>query len=240
MRILVVGGGITGLYNSLILSQADHDITIVEKTPFLGGQLRTLKYEYNGESFYFDLGPHIPPKEFKIWTDLCQYTSNINLKTPIESTIRLNDFDLNYPFTLKDLRNYRIFSLIKFLPSYIQTKIVKREESNLQDSLINSWSKAFYETYLKLYMKNFWKINPRFISKEYISRVSAPNIKNMVQFFIQNLLDSNNQNLKYQNRFYTYPKYGIGAVLEPLINRLQKNDVNIMTETVIKSIKNEN
>lgn len=50
MRILIVGGGLAGLFNGYSLFQKKHDIVILEKTAYLGGELRTLSYTLNGLS----------------------------------------------------------------------------------------------------------------------------------------------------------------------------------------------
>lgn len=64
MRIAIVGGGIAGLATAWLL-QADHDVTLYEATPFLGGHARTIPvpcgnrvvYAETGFKYFFD-GPY--------------------------------------------------------------------------------------------------------------------------------------------------------------------------------------
>lgn len=84
MRILIVGAGIAGLYKAYSLMKEGHDVQILEKTKNLGGQLRTIKYEYGNGMYYFDLGPHITPRFHKTWNNLCDRVNSINIPLPIK------------------------------------------------------------------------------------------------------------------------------------------------------------
>lgn len=54
---VVVGGGLVGLFSSILLADRFSSVTLVERAPFLGGLLRSSR-DSNGASF--DLGTHVP------------------------------------------------------------------------------------------------------------------------------------------------------------------------------------
>ncbi len=252
MRILIVGGGLAGLFNGYTLSQKGHDLVILEKTSDLGGELRTLSYNYNGETYFFDLGPHIPPKNYKIWNTLCEKIETMNISLPITSCLKLKRVDLVHPFGVNNIHFPEIFYLVKFGPSFLNSILNKKKEENLKDSLINLWGRAFYAKYLRDYVSNFWKENPKAISKFYKARFAPPKLKYAIQSFYKSFRNksSNSPEIffpypRYGNknaikplkkRFYPYPKYGIEGVLNPLINEMNRTGVQIKRNSIIKKL----
>lgn len=244
MRILIVGGGIAGLLKGYYLSRQNHDIVIIEKTPFLGGELRTLRYNFNGDTYLFDLGPHIPPKNNKIWNTLCKKIEIINLPSSLRVSLKLEKLELIYPLSLKKIYSTIIFCLFKLGPFFLYSVIRKKKEKNFEDSLINSWGATFYKNVLKAYFIKFWKVPPNDISKKYIARIPPPKIK----FFLQKFLDSSilhspkptNKQIKKLTTssigFFPYPIYGIEGVINPLVNELNRSGQNIKRNATIKKI----
>ncbi|MFQ5560842.1 MAG: FAD-dependent oxidoreductase [Nitrospinota bacterium] len=53
-RVLILGGGVTGLTAALTLSRKGHEVTLFESEKRVGGLARTR--EFNGQRY--DLGPH--------------------------------------------------------------------------------------------------------------------------------------------------------------------------------------
>lgn len=259
MRVLIVGGGLAGLFNGYSLSQKKHDIVILEKTAHLGGELRTINYNLNGETFFFDLGPHIPPKNHEIWNKLCKKVDTTYVPLPITSCLKLNKVDLIHPLGVNNIHFPEILYLLKFGPSFLRSALHMKKEENLEDSLINLWGGAFYKTYLKDYISNFWKAHPKNISKSYKARFAPPKIKTVIQSFRKSLSQPNIRlsnspeksflNMKsvindIKNHFlkksYPYPKYGIEGVLDPLINEMNKKGVQIKKNSIIKKLTFQN
>lgn len=61
-RIVIIGGGISGLASAGLLARDGHDVTVLEKAPAVGG--RASSWEHDG--FRFDLGPswYLMPEVF--------------------------------------------------------------------------------------------------------------------------------------------------------------------------------
>jgi monoamine oxidase len=55
MSDLVVGAGLAGLYKAYNLLKDGHDVVILEKKNYVGGQLHTIKYEIENEVYFFDI-----------------------------------------------------------------------------------------------------------------------------------------------------------------------------------------
>ena len=58
-NIVILGGGFTGLRIDYLLNKLDYHVSIIEKNNEIGGIVQTYEYEYEGERFLFDYGPHL-------------------------------------------------------------------------------------------------------------------------------------------------------------------------------------
>ncbi len=254
MRILIIGAGIAGLYKAYSSLKEGHYVQILEKTENLGGQLHTIKFEYGNGSYYFDVGPHIPPRFHKIWNDLCERVNSINIPLPIKVNIKLKPgFDLVFPPDLRIIKNLKfnnILSMIKFIISYLNTSKHKVKEKNLEDSLINSWGSKFYQDHMYPFMSNFWDFEISNISKDFRARVTPPRIRHTIQKNLESIIqkgfNSNTHkrvNPKYSekdklklNNLYLYPKYGCKGVIDFLKDGIILNNGIIKTNSTITDL----
>ncbi len=239
MKILIVGGGLAGLYHAYKLSTQNHDITILEKQSYLGGQLKTIKYLKNGLSFYFDVGPHIPPIYHKIWNYFCSKVDHISVPLPIRVSIKLKQhIDLIFPPDLGIIRSIRPLDLLmlsKYLPFYIFSSIYKKKEKNLEDSLINSWGIQFYKDYIFNFISTFWKTHPSIISKEYKTRFTPPKLSYTIRKIMESFYFSNKSQVP--NKIFLYPKQGVGKVIDFLESDILKRGVVIKKNCKINLLR---
>ena len=53
-KIIIIGGGITGLSTAWKLSEKDYKVNVIESDKLIGGLAKSIKIE----NYYFDIGPH--------------------------------------------------------------------------------------------------------------------------------------------------------------------------------------
>ena len=53
-KIVIIGGGITGLSVAWKLSEKGHEVNVLEMDKFIGGLAKSIKIE----NYFFDIGPH--------------------------------------------------------------------------------------------------------------------------------------------------------------------------------------
>ncbi|TXT62372.1 MAG: hypothetical protein BAJALOKI1v1_960007 [Promethearchaeota archaeon] len=209
MKDLVVGAGLAGLYQADVLLNKGNEITLLEKTDNIGGQMRTFKYLHEEEEYYFDVGPHISPKYHPVWYEFSRNVDWVKIPTPITSNIKMKkDLDLIFPPCRQNiglLNLHDVVDLFRIVPSYLKRSFFKMEENNLQDFLINSWGEEFYYKYLMKLISTYFKLSPPEISKTFKFRVSAPKLKS---FFYYKKFD------------YYYPKYGMFEVIKYLKRKI--------------------
>ena len=239
MKILIVGAGIAGLYKSYKLLNEGHDIVLLEKNDYIGGQLQTLSYQIQDEKYYFDIGPHIPPKNHNAWNFLCDKVDSLSTPLPIKvSLVFKKGVDLIFPPDLDIIRNTKILDLIslgKFLPFYLVSSVYKLKETNLEHSLINSWGLKFYQTYIYNFISTFWKADPREITNEYKARFSPPSIPYIVRKIIENYNYSTQTSVS--KKIYPYPKLGTGEVINFLESDILKRGAKIKKNSNILDLK---
>lgn len=242
MHFLIVGAGLTGLYIGKLLAQKGHDIDIIEKTNNLGGELRTLSYKYNGGTYYFDIGCHVPPKNHDVWNILCENVEIVNVPLPLKIKLKLKQkVDITNPLSFKGINRSNLFPFMRIGFSYLKSQIFpQKKEENLEDALVNSWGSYFYKKYLKNYMELFWKLPTDEISKHFKTRISPPRLKTA----LRSLFKINQQNKKKtstytQNIPYPYPKYGIEGVLTQIIDNLREKGINIIKNSIVESLNFE-
>ncbi|MHA1371985.1 MAG: NAD(P)-binding protein, partial [Promethearchaeota archaeon] len=227
-RILIVGGGVAGLYCAYILSLG-HDVIIVEKTSNFGGEMQTLVYEHENGHYYFDIGPHVPPGSFEKsewcpeWLFICANTDCVNVLTPIKASIKIDDTTIEYPITINSINLKILKTFVPHAISFILAKILERKEKNLEDSSINSWGYTFYNKIIREFIFKFLKEDPRNISTNYRTKISPPEIKrilsSMARIFMRMILRSGKTKSTPSNKNYeyVYPKLGVQGAIDSLV-----------------------
>jgi protoporphyrinogen oxidase len=231
MRVLVVGGGIAGLTASEYLSKQGADVVLIEKSTSLGGSLQTVCYkDERGNSYLFDMGPHITATCHREWNTL---TSDVSKKiAPLpKEIIKLNEVSLPLPLTINNFGFPVISSLMKYIPSYLFSKLFKKKESNLENALINQFGNYFYATYLEDFMMRFWKESPSSVSPNYQFRLKPPKLRNILLSHMKCGHDTCN--------YLTYPTGGFGKALKSIIKKVNKN-VELKTKANICRISHVN
>ncbi len=232
MRILIVGSGIAGLFNAYELCQKRHNITIVEKFSNLGGELQTVQYKFNEGTYFFDVGPHLPP-DSPIWNNLCEKIESEKIQGTIRSILQFEKSELTYPFQASTLNIGSMLSIGKYAPYYLFSALYKKNGKNLEDSLINAWGKGFYKQVLKSYMETFLKSDPKNISNNYSPRFRPPQLKKTLISFSKSFFKSK-KSPSFRDKLY--PKYGCADLIHVIVDEIEQNGVQIKKNMTIEKL----
>ena len=178
-KIVVIGGGVSGLSVAWKLSEKGYEVKVIEMDKFIGGLARSIKIE----NYFFDIGPHAFTTQdeeiFKKVMDLfkdepgeMQYT-----KRTVKMMFRGKYVD--YPLSVKVLFQMGIIPAImcslSFAKSKIRTSIYsllgkKTQNQNLtiKQWAIDSYGKYLYLNFFKPYTEQFWKIETSELSHRVI------------------------------------------------------------------------
>ena len=152
-NVLVIGGGMSGLCASHLLSEKGYNITIVEAAPFLGGGIKT--FEYGGHPYTF--GPrHFLTRDEELFDFLNRYVPlrripDHEFLTYIERDpgfyhfpIHRDDIDL-MPDRDKILDELDVLSGVE-------------EAGNLEEYWLASVGPTLYDKFVKGYSTKMWQV----------------------------------------------------------------------------------
>lgn len=242
MRILVVGGGPSGLVASYNLSKGDtdNDVLLVEQQARLGGLAKS--YVYN-EDYVFDTGPkrfHTEDEE------VLEFIHEIGLAcalTTIDRSSKVHFLNkiFNWPLKGKELLKLPPLTCIKSARDLLKPKSFTDEELLLfENYIIMKYGETLYELFFKPYTEKFlqqsikdihsdWAttgINRSIINKEH----KGNSLVELVQrVLLPQSVDAN----------FLYPeKGGYGAFWDACADLMEPNpSVKMMTSTTVKELQ---
>ncbi len=234
MKVVILGGGLTGLTIGYLLNQRGYDVEILEKENECGGLMRSI--QENG--FTFDIGgSHIIfSKDKNILNFMISLLNGNYVRRRRNTKILYKGRFVKYPFenSLVDLSKEENFECLFY---FIQN-LIKREKgelkspNNLKEWFYYTFGKGITEKYLIPYNEKIWKHPLEKISLEWIKRVPNPPVKDI----IKSALGIPTEGYTHQLYFY-YPKYGgIQALIKALEFKIQGN---IVTNFNVRKIKKE-
>jgi len=231
-KIVILGGGITGLTLAAELSEKYKDrIVVVEKDHFSGGLAATL----SEDGFSVDLGSHRFHKEVssKIISYVEKTIGNKLLRRPRKGKVYINNKFIRYPPNIIGLLKVMPFRrVVKFGFSYLKGLFVSPDigEKNFEEAMIKRGGRALYEDFYRSFAEKLWGKDPKDISSDIAKKRRTLGSLTTVLKRLFNLKD-----------YYLYPKKGIGEIAQELEKRIVKNKGKILKSSEIKNITlNEN
>jgi protoporphyrinogen oxidase len=216
-KVIILGAGVAGLATGHELTKkSDHEITIIEKNPYVGGLAVTM--QKNG--FRFDSGPH---RWFTKSDEIDQWMQDL-MKGELVDVNRLtrtyyNGKYYNYPLKpINALQNMGIIPSAWAFLSYLYVKIQlklglrSKEVHNMEDAYINQFGYRLYEAFFHYYTEKLWGRNIKELSGDWVSqRSKGLSLWSAVK---DSFIKSNNV-VSLIDKF-KYPKKGFGRIAEKM------------------------
>ena len=178
-KIIVIGGGVTGLSVAWKLSEKDYEVKVLEMDEFIGGLAKSIKMG----NYFFDIGPHAfttkDEEVFKKVMDLFKGEPGEMLYTKRTVKMMFRGKYVDYPLSVKVLFQMGIMSAImcslSFAKSKIRTSIysllgkeTQNQNLTIKQWAIDSFGKYLYLNFFKPYTEQFWKIETSELSHRVI------------------------------------------------------------------------
>lgn len=241
MRVVILGGGLTGLTSAYCLQKENIDYIVIEKEQVVGGLCRSVVqdgfiFDYTGHFLHFDK-TQTEAKKFvfellknrllrlsrnaKIWTKFAN-TKNRLIPYP---------FQLNIRYLLPKVRKECVSGLV-----WANILGYKKKSENFSAWLISNFGYGISKYFFESYHRKLWNTNLNQISTTWVEKF-------VPQVDLEEVLDSIvfdkdvGRKCGYNYEFY-YPKSGgIQELINAIYSRLYANKVITSAEVVNVDIK---
>lgn len=234
MKIVILGGGLTGLTLGYLLNQKRINIEILEKEKGCGGLMRTL--QKNGFTFDYGGSHIIFSKDKEVLNFMLNLLGDGKVKNRRNTKILYKGHYVKYPFEngLADLPKEDNFECLYY---FIQNSIKKekgglKRPNNLKDWCYYTFGRGIAEKYLIPYNEKIWKYSLEKTGLEWVERIPNPPVEDI----IKSSLGIETEGYTHQLYFY-YPKVGgIQVLIKSLEGKIKEN---IVTSFEVKNVKKE-
>ena len=162
MKILIVGAGLSGCSLARLMSERDHNVSIIEKSNHIGGLCYSKKIQ-NG-LYYEPYGAHT------FHTDNSQVKNFVQRFSKFNSYIHKKGIIINgvlnqYPLSLESIKklpnNKKILKEIEERPN-------KPNLKNFETYMVSLLGNTLYNLYIYNYTKKMWDIEPKELNVDWV------------------------------------------------------------------------
>lgn len=172
-RILVMGGGVCGLYGALEGLKLGYEVTVIEKEAQLGGLAAGHK---RGENWY-DLGVHmLHAFDEEVFSTCKNALGEERIEVPLKAHIQWLGKQYHYPLRGRDiimgLPPAKLFRCVAGLfLAELRNKFSQGEQGDdAESALIELYGEPLYEFFFEGFTHRYWGIHPSELSAEFVRR----------------------------------------------------------------------
>lgn len=249
--ILVVGGGIVGLFSAILLKQKYNRVVLIERDKDLGGLLKSTK---NSEGVWFDYGTHIPSQTLNKEIDDILFSSMANDEWEIIQNLNVGNFfsnELYLESSYPNTKNLPPKDYYKGVLDFLNGKASTYEEDNLSAYLEKVYGATFSDLIYRPLMKKFTgkRIEDLHTSAFRIFDISrlivgtfemTRELKESENFNSKSAYPEYSQNGSENLKYYPKNNSGIGKWIDILKDKALSEGVEIFTKCEIESVEYEN
>ena len=246
-RIVILGGGFAGLRIAYLLDKLEYRICLIEKTRNLGGMVQTFFYEYEGEQFLFDFGPHLFFEDY-----ISEYDDLLGKSMiPINDRFRMCTAKSIFSYPLNPIEIFTrtnpiasITYLIDLFAERIRQQGTDGKGGNLDAFLAKRFGRKLFLEFYSPYIEKCCGLRPDQISvlwakeRENVSGKSLlENITKKIKFLLsrrtrQELAKANDPSAS--NITAWYPRWGAGQLCDIMANKL--NSQSVYLNSTVKQV----
>ncbi len=171
-KVVILGGGVCGLYAARKLAAAGAAVTVVEKEDVFGGLAVSRKHGRN----YFDLGVHMLHEyNREIFEDCRDIMGDERVEVQLDARIRWAGGYYRYPLQFGDMvKGMPVMMLAKcvagLFAAQLRNKIAPWEPKDCEEALIQLYGKPLYEFFFKEFTTRYWGMPPTEMSAMFVRR----------------------------------------------------------------------
>lgn len=154
MKVIIVGGGVTGLTLACLLAKKGLDVTVLEKDNEVGGLAKS--YHYDGWSI--DIGPH------RFHTDdpivekfILEIMGDRLIEIPRNSKVFFCDLHFEWPLTLRSVLRLPPWLMLRASLDLLNRPAIK--DDSYESYVLNRYGRTLTESFFKEYNQKFLKMD---------------------------------------------------------------------------------
>lgn len=241
-KVVVLGGGITGLSVAQTLGSNGMNIILIEKEDKVGGIIKGFKVG----PYTFDHGPHAILTRNKAAFEQFKRLIKDDLISVGERKAGIYFKGKHYTYPLKPTAIFKHSSpllIAKILASFLYYNarriILRPDEESFDKYLQDYFGKELYEKFFKNYTKKVWNVEPSTLAASF----AAERIQKITfSTFFTNALKKFRQHKKteFSENMMYYPKNGVGQIPQLLEKEIKKNNGKILLNSKVTRINIKN
>lgn len=223
-RIVVLGGGITGLSAGWKLAESGMSVRVLEAEDYVGGLAATIRVNHH----HMDFGPHSFFSEDQAILDTIMGLFDDGV---LEGTRNVRLFMrgkyLQYPLNAADiLLKLGVGLSVKCTASYLKEKIwpppdFGADGPNMEQWSIHCFGRALHDLFFKPYTEQFWDAACEELSPDCIPTYKHMSfIKTLKLLITPSARKKNISMIDRETLPYYYPKNGFGSIGDALAEKL--------------------
>ncbi len=238
-HVVVLGAGIAGLTTAYRLIQEGLGVTVVEKSPMVGGLARS----YERDGYTYDFGPHRFHSNNPELQELVSGLLGDNLGVrDRKSRIFMEKRFFLYPLKLDNLvKNLPAGFLLRAFFDYLCVKakhvFKKPTERNFEEWVHNRYGHTLYRKFFGVYTEKTWGIPCTEISADWASqRITLLSLWDAVKKTVFRP-KAGDQPRTYVSKFW-YPKRGgIGMICKRLAEEVERGGGRVILDADVRELK---
>jgi UDP-galactopyranose mutase len=248
-HVLILGAGVAGLSAAASLHRRNKDYVIIEKNNYVGGLAVTYSVREGDMEFRSDNGPHL---FFYGRGDVGKFIESI---IPKESVIKLKLIEriaidgklVDFPVIPKQLLKtfgyvFVLSALADYVKAIVKYQILKRPIANFYNYVEANLGASLARTTTINYLEKIFGIPADEIHVDLATqRFSFLSLSKFLKEFVKNFIKmrSFGTNITTSTVNAIYPKMGIGAFSENIINEIESSSNRIFLNSFLTKIKHE-
>ena len=244
-KIVIIGGGISGLSAAWKLSEHGYKTYIIELDKQIGGLAKSIKIN----NYILDIGPHSFFTEDKeVYEKIVGLFEGEKSSIPfLKRTVKMyfRGKYVDYPLSVKSVLfqmgiTSSILSTLSFIKSYIgsfsKKNQLEKQELTIEDWAIENFGKYLFLNFFKPYTEQFWKIKTSELSHRVIPSSKKMDFANTLKhLLIKKYLEISRREpgklslVERESLPTYYPKKGFGEIANKIGKKILENNGEIFT-----------